>query len=161
MASIQTISLLVTNPTGTLVNLRALDCGPGGAHTGAEILSVIDARYQFNLWGRVTADGHGWSTVVFDSFTPGHTRLTAVAQLDTALTQWRMARATSPSARFTVHVVPAPPSQQQTAGHGPAAAQDPGTDPAEGPWPTKPGSRPPPGAGTLAQMRGMLGGAQL
>ena len=128
MASIQTISFLVTSHNGTLVNER-LDCGLYGAQTGAEILSVIDARYQFNLWGRVTADGHGWSTVVFDSFTPGQSRLTAVTQLDAALTQWR----TSANARFTVHVVPPPPSQQQTAGHGPAAAQDPGTDPVEGP----------------------------
>jgi hypothetical protein len=157
MASIQTISLLVTNPTGTLVNVRALDCGLGGAQTGAQLLSVIETLYPFQLWGSATADGHDWSTIVFNSFTPGHTRLTAEAQLDAALAQWR----TSAGPRFTVHVVPPPPSQQQTAGHGPAAAQDPGTDPAEGPWPTKPGSRPPPGAGTLAQMRGMLGGAQL
>jgi len=165
MASIQTISLLVTSPNGTLVNVRALDYGLNGAQTGAQLLSVIDARYHFNLWGRVTADGDGWNTVVFESLIPTNTRLTVEAQLDADLGQWR----TSGGGRFTVHVTP----PLQTAGHtGPAAAPIPGPHHAWGPWDAEP-SRKPRGPGdtepsrkpsvprTLAQMRGMLGVAQV
>ncbi len=152
MASIQTLSLIVTAPDGLVVFEPQLDCGVNGAQTAAELFTVLDTSYSFDNWRFVVASGDPWAVWVY-SAALDDTRQHAQEELDAAMAAWR----TSGAGGFTVTI------GASRGPAGPTAADDPALRATPGPFSTGRGLVElggPPGVAdqtqpTLARMRAL------